>query len=382
MAGLNDDLNEDLDEGFDPSTMAGLEQPKSDESKKSITLVTPVEKTGQDIPADLSEEMKTNEPGELPNLDAKFALVEEGRTKVVELQQIEDMIQGQGGVSQESANYLEHVTGNFFHAKLSPKEFTKTPSQTNLVMTNNFLKMRIAKEEAALVDCVKAIGTEPLEELKLFQHHIEHIYCPFVKDQTITIQRTYENVIENIESSKNTVLPVGSDFINIVKTRLNVLAIDAIEFSQVSNGEANLPNQFTASLNLIKSLFDCPKFSMLFAEMYDRDFGKNSESEEPFIPEVPNLIELVSLYKDNRIMAALDDLEEGVKNAVNEFAELTREMADKTEAMDELNAYLLSNAQRIKDLTSNIMLMHTFSKKLIALNFAMCNVFAFLKYCI
>lgn len=382
MPGLNDDIEDGLDSGFDPSSMMGLEAPQSNEPKKDITLVTPVDGGGKDIPADISDEMKTTEPGVLPNLDAKIALVEEGRTKVVELKEVESMIEGHGGVSQESASLIQHLTGSFFHSKLSEKEFTSLPSRTNLAVTSNFLKNRIAQEQASLFGNVKVFTSEPLEEMKLFQHHITHIYTPYVKEQTFMLQREFEDVISNIEASKNTVLPSGNEFVNIATTRLNQLMLKGVQFGDAVGKENTLPDNFTKSVDLIRSLFDCPKFTELFAAMLEERDIDDMTGSEPFIPNTPNLIELVSLYKGNKILRALDELENTVKVVINNFADLGRTIEDCGEDFDKLNNCLLDNAERIKNLSSTISLLHGFSKKLIALNFAMRNVFTLLKYCL
>lgn len=86
----------------------------------------------------------------LPDLEASFVLISDKNKKVVDLQDIEKAIEGDKGISQESAQWVQDATGDFFGHRLSVNHFTKMKSPVNYDNTRSFLRNKIAAEAAAL----------------------------------------------------------------------------------------------------------------------------------------------------------------------------------------------------------------------------------------
>lgn len=124
---------------------------------KKTSLVGVAEIKNEKSYGDIIKEAETRVPqsifaGEktLPDLEASFVLISDKTKKIIELQDLEKAIEGDAGVSQESAQWVQDATGDFFERRLSVEHFTKNKSPVNYANTRAFLRKKIAAEAAAL----------------------------------------------------------------------------------------------------------------------------------------------------------------------------------------------------------------------------------------
>ena len=92
-----------------------------------------------------------NIPNELPDFDAKFKLVQDGATKVVDYKTIENMLLGEKKVGQDMAAHIEEETEGALAAEdLAVTQYTKEPSTVNFAKTVEVVKAKISRETETL----------------------------------------------------------------------------------------------------------------------------------------------------------------------------------------------------------------------------------------
>lgn len=105
-----------------------------------------------------------NIPGELPDFEAKFKIIEENHIKILSFKDVEHQLLTGKSIGQETARYIDQVFTNFLSdsegyegigmESFRLKSFTQEPSNINYAKTLAYVKLRIAKEEQEIVSVV------------------------------------------------------------------------------------------------------------------------------------------------------------------------------------------------------------------------------------
>lgn len=381
MAGLNDLVDEDLDGSLDPSDSL-ITPPNTNVGKeKEVTIVTP------DHPVDeqrgsIDKLFKDAEAGELPNLDIKFKLLERGRSSIVELKEIEQALINEDAISQEHANYVDYRFGNLYTTRLTPKQFTKVPTKCGFKETLSFVGMKISQETAGLISLIDSAIDKPLEDLKQFEYQVAHTYLPYMQDQIRTIKTEFEDVLKDIEVSKNTVLPIGSEFLNIVTCPIDHIPAKELDFSNTAIKENdNLPSHFVSAL---ETLVDSLKYINLSHFIHETLKDKRFKFDSPYeqVPPVLSLLDLVYLYKADLFEDNLIEVKETLLKTVDDMKTLSSELRKVVDNPDELNQKLLEKSQELRVISYRAGVCYGISRQIITVNTAMKEVFAFLRFCL
>ena len=232
--GLNDDVLDDLDPAFDPTKelQNDLVVPPQDAVASSeINIITPM---NGPVDVEVSEQdlFEDSVPGELPDLKATITLVQDNGNKLVDLKDIEAVVLAQECISLESANMIEDYFGNFYTRELAKNSFTYYPTQTNYRYSVKFMRDRISAEEANLDKDIKACLKQAKTTISA--------KCKLIKDKDIvdaqtfirSFSTTYEQNILTIINSKDLVIPVGAQFINLLNEPITKLALANADWSR------------------------------------------------------------------------------------------------------------------------------------------------------
>ncbi len=166
-----------------------------------------------------------NIPGELPEFEAKFKIIEENHTKILSFKDVEQQLLTGKSIGQETARYIDQVFTNFLSdsegyegigmESFRLKSFTQQPSNINYAKTLAYVKLRIAKEEKEIMSSVGDIlngyvyGT--IDKLNDFvsvnlQHLVSSINT-IVNDNLIAFRK--------LRDSKDLVIMVNGESVNI-----------------------------------------------------------------------------------------------------------------------------------------------------------------------
>lgn len=148
-------LNEDLPEPIDPNLV--VEPGSLNEQKGNVELVA-----NQQLESDKTHGLPEEIIQDLPNLNIAFKTVTDQGEKLINLEEVENQILNDEGMSQSSAEAIERMVGNFYEEVGEPNRFTKTPSGVGMESANNFIQKVRLQTKAAMVLDFKSFIENPL----------------------------------------------------------------------------------------------------------------------------------------------------------------------------------------------------------------------------
>ena len=379
MPSLNDDVENDLNTDIDPSAL--IQQPvDTSHATKEVTFVTKVGSTKpQPNTDDLDIMEETPKDGQLPDLDAKFEIVDQQHVLVTDLKSVETMITNQNVISREDANLIESVYGSFFTSRLACEEFTHFKTKTNLPYALRFMQLRVSKEEMQFFDKFKVFFHEPMEDFCQFEHHYEKYYIPFVKDQLLNLRIAHNKVLTHIAESNNVVIPWGVD----QKELVNVLTfLLRTELSEAVDKERDVATAF----NNVRQLLESHEFigfikSVLSSGMSTVEWDTIANRGAYYENDL-TLGQLIQFYQTNALDEALDSLLSKIKMNVSRFTELSTESGTIEQEFSVIDKFLLDTTSELKSINNSMQLLFETAKSFALLNISMNVILAYLKRCL
>lgn len=369
MAGLNDDVKDDLDPEFDAEKELGddlVVPPQDNSTDTEISIITP---TDVPIDADVSDQtlFENPVPGELPDLKATITLIKSDGDKIVDLKDIESLVINQECISLESATMIDDYFGGFFSAELAKNSFTHYPTQTNYRYSVKFMQNRISTEEAKLDANIKAC-------LKQAKNTIS-AKCKLIKDKDFIEAQSfirnfnvnYEEHIQAVINSKDLIIPVGSQFINLLEEPITKLALANADWSRAKIN----PNGFIDAVAALQSHLDNPSLLKFFHWVITtnsdstklKDFYYDPSESESLSARV-NLVSVLDSFIHGSYSNALDlfsmrvtDIEDAINGLAsdadistkfNEFASTTERLIDELTFINDISSRLAFFSNAIK----------------------------------
>lgn len=379
MGSLNDGVEEGLNNDVDPS---GLIQPPVDnkQPQEEITFVTSGNSNQPQPNTDnLNVIDQTPDAGELPDINAKFEIVENDRVVLTDLKSVEATIMNQQVISREDADVIDSVFGEFFGPRLTRHEFTMHRTKSNLPYAQRFMRQRIASEEAGLVSKFKVLFEEPLEDFKRFEHHYEHYYIPFIRDQILAIRATHEEVLKSVQESKNVVIPWGPE----QKEFINLMTLPTTTELVENNGIDKKLEDSLKSIHFILTNATFVGFMQaviskgISASEWDQLASHNDYYENTFV-----LGDLITFYKSEFLLESLDQLLLSIRATLVLFNNLVTSSKSIEQDFDKIDEFLASKVPEIKALNDRFQTLFEVAKNLALLNVSMNALLNFLKRCL
>lgn len=164
------DNTDDLDPDFkpDPEVLKTTDGNKGQADSDTV-LVTKVEKPIKPVEVDKSMRMDQM-------LASKLVMVQDGKSKVLHMQDLHDSLVAQESISRTDAENISVVCESFLGPRLKINEFTTVPSKVNYQYSKTFLEKAIAAEQAILTEMVNYIATEDVMQ-----------YASFISDKAQSI---------------------------------------------------------------------------------------------------------------------------------------------------------------------------------------------------
>lgn len=201
MAGLNDDVEEgliSLEDETDLTIVEDVLTPETNPSQPEPDKILFEIKDSAD--ADTDKTPSVNEifgnglvPGELPNLDVEFELIEQRRNTINDYEETSNIITGNKSISQEDARLLDSIVPGFINDDRPLGYFTKDSTKTFFNESVGVMNNIIDTEKDKVNDLIK----EHLNNLS--QHYSTLITGYDVKFKSILLEQTnrIKNLLEN-----------------------------------------------------------------------------------------------------------------------------------------------------------------------------------------
>lgn len=205
---LNHDAVADLDQNTDEVLLNDI-SPK-------VIFKTEVEETYEEKKEDpiASSLLK-----KLPTLDSSFKMVQNGATKIVELEDVASEIMDSDEISQSEAELISTAFEGFFdQVRLS--EFTRTPSKTNLAFTKRFIEGKISLAKENFHSKFKTFLEEPLDDALDVLEELQEEYIPALREELSKLQASATLLKDSIANNPHLILADGYEFVDLRKIAL------------------------------------------------------------------------------------------------------------------------------------------------------------------
>lgn len=205
---LNDEAIADLDTEIDQTTLDSI-SPK-------VTLVTKVEDTYQEEPP---VQLGKTLLGQLPKMDVSFKMVQDGASKIVELEDVQTEISSSETISQTNAELVSTAFEGFFdQVRLS--EFTRAPSKTNLAFTKRYMERHVQLAKEDFHSKFKSFLDDPLDDTIDLIEKLEEDYIPLITEEYAKLQASATLLKDAIRNNKHLILADGYEFVDLRKLSL------------------------------------------------------------------------------------------------------------------------------------------------------------------
>jgi len=214
-------LNDDVETGLTLPSEELVELPDLQPNVPPLTIQTPtVPKAPPADPTPPPALFNTDEtsPGQIPELKAQFQLLSDQSSHIVDLTEVESMLIGQKGVSQESAQIVHDYYGDLFTPRVPKASFTQIPSQTNYAYVLRYAREHLKEEEPKFIDQYKGSLTDATELLQQFLEHYE-TNCDHIDDERDDIHRHYGKQLEALQVCPDCVVPIHAESGETVTTQ-------------------------------------------------------------------------------------------------------------------------------------------------------------------
>lgn len=331
---LNDDLPPSIDPDIIPEP-GTLNRQDGDLEMVANSRVTPDPEKG--LPPEIIQD--------LPNLNISFKSVTDAGEKLISLQEVEEQILGDEGMSAASAETIERVVGNFYEQVGEPTKFTQTPSGIGMESTTTFItNVRLETKRTMALDFASFIEkplARALEDLALVKEKFE----PYCRETCEGLRANLLGTARPFYDSDNVIFVVNGEFVNVFKTDLTRL----VEIFQTSDNVDLLP--FFANVKATHTLLTNSKLRS-FIKCYNdtKDFTKAisptcvaAYKDEPFC-----LKDLTDFFSSEDCCEALADFVKIIEAKVQRFEEI-REEATGHMANGTMDQFVTARTAEIAD---------------------------------
>lgn len=332
---LNDNVMDGL--GEPPEDIDLIQQPSAIPRNKQPILMTAASGLEGEI-------MSDEDLAKLPSMDISFKLVEDGQDKIVNLEEVEKEILGQESIGKIAAEYASLAFESIFNGPVKLNHFTQTPSQTNYEYVKRHMRSQIAQEEALVASALQVFLDQPLEDGYSLYNNIKENYLPALRSDAFHLTAACSSVKKIIDTTKDTVYPMGEAFVDLAKVDLITLDI-----SKVQNLQANT----TLLANAVKTLqlaMDDHFFSgYIHAIIHGKGtaYASTREAGVEYYGQSLTIGDLLAFYQNMESNASFDYMQEQAQQGLVNMQKLKENATVDQSSKEAVNAFLLENSETI-----------------------------------
>jgi hypothetical protein len=306
------------------------------QTKEELTIVPETKQL-----AGHAVELKEDFEKKLPTMDVSLKLVEENHSKIVDLEDVEQNILGDGKISQDGAEEVNAAAEGLFDGPITKSQFTAVPSGVNFQHVKKHMRARIALESAALVSNFKALIDQPIEDAKRMVAELQNDYLVFIRGEASYLAEQAVNLPERIASSQNMMVRIGQDFQN-----LSTLDLTNIPGDLNVNGAPRF-DLLVGALKKVLSDNNLKAFVLAVGSGVDPAQASSCGHVLHFQTAAVTIKDLINFYRNSSVVDYIDDLGTFATNALQTLESIQTEgqgLQDNPEAVRE---YLTKNAARL-----------------------------------
>lgn len=338
MMSLNDaavaDLNEETDQ-----TMLNAVAPK-------VTLVTKVENTyEEDPPVKLGKTLLS----QLPKMDTSFRLVQNGASKVVELEDIQSEISSGDAISQTNAELVSTAFEGFFdHVRLS--EFTRTPSKTNFTFTKRYMEKHIQLAKEDFHFNFKTFLQDPLDDAMDLIEKLEGDYIPILTTEFSELQASASLLKDSIANNKNLILAKGYEFTDLRKLPLQdpvktMQLLNKPEWKTLSCAHANFQAMWK-EYGVLRAVLVGVFQNKSLQEIFDYEHMGSSSTA------LLNIVEFTEIMSNTYLIDVLCQMKDYVRSSAEKVEVLKDQGQPLMEDQEKSQTFVIENGKDIQAMAS------------------------------
>lgn len=334
---LNDNAMDDL--GEPPQDIDLIQQPSPIPKNHQAIVMTPAKNMEGEI-------MSDEDLAKLPSMDVSFKLVENGQAKIVNLEEVEQEILGQESIGKLSAETASLAFESLFDGPVKLNHFTQTPSQTNYAYVKRHMREQIALEEINVALAMNVFLDQPLEDGYCLYKNINENYIPTLRSDAFYLTAACMAVKKIIDTTKDTVYPMGETFVDLAKVDLIKLDI-----SQVQNLQANTTVLANAVKTLQLAMDDHFFTGFVHAIIQGRGtaYGMTRDAGIEYYGQTLTVGDLIAFYQNMESNACFNYMQEQAEQGLANMQKLQDSGKVDQSSRDSINAFLLEHSETIHD---------------------------------
>lgn len=229
----------------------------------------------------------------LLNSTIQFKLVEDGHTKLIDLKDVENNIMGQESMDQKAAAYIDQTFGNYVTESFPIQMFSEKPTGVNFKHACNFMKTRIAQEEAQVISNYEILLNSFNDTIEIVEKSTT--YLKLLKDLLEVVRSENTDLNQQLQDNKNLVYPYENEFINIVNAPLGSFDINKLSFPVQQSESTDTSFNITEMSRYLNSL------DQIMTQQWRLKSFILQNVDQPYASTSPiSLIDLVKFFTEDR----------------------------------------------------------------------------------
>ena len=188
------------------------------------------------------------EEGKLPDLQAKFVKVEDGVTKVIDMKEMMNHISQSSTMDRDTAVSIEELFKGFFDNYNIPEMYSSVPCKTGRDRALAFMKRKIAKEEAEVIDTSNAYITLASDNMTILAEKINNEVIPDIISLIRDVQMANNKVMKGIFDTR--------DSLTMLDEENNEVDVSFLDVEKPRQYHLNYTNDHVEPLNEALNAFN------------------------------------------------------------------------------------------------------------------------------
>lgn len=285
----------------------------------------------------------------LSDMSVKLHAVNSDITKIDELNEVRSDIIATEAINRVTASYADDIFDGVITQKIAIEEFTNNLSKTNFQYAVKCMDNKIRISKTASLESVNDFLTTSLSDSASISTRIMSVYKDTVKSMFDDLSFNCRDIIAQFEDNKNYILPFEGEFINIVKTNLDLLDFNKLSFQDNANHDMANIIKF---MNNIKELLKCPLLKAFICTIINGGHlsGVNSESILNYQDEALSLLQIARFVTSSSLEDAINDIANAAEEDIKQTTKLTEQHLAGKDSYEQTSVFVRDHTECLSSL--------------------------------
>lgn len=339
--GINDDATADLDDTLVDHDII-QSAPIVPVNDKQTTVIPWSKQVAPKPDALTAEEIQ-----QVAQSDISFKTIEDNVEHVVELEDVEKEFLAQESICQASAKHLNEHFDGLLSNRISIEEYTRSPSQTNLVVTKQFIRRALAQEQSTIITEFGQFTQSSIKDVLSVIDKLNDDYLNGFYANMSSIAQVATGVIAGLSENKNTIVPFQNgeqiEFIDIAEADLVSLDFNQLKLEPATIAQLSL---YRDNIKCILNDIDVRTLITLVVECGKVSYPVDNAILARSMERPMHLLLLAKLFNSEALRAYLDTFKETLEESRNLLEEVQAASLAITE-YDALRLFITERSQVI-----------------------------------